>query len=152
MLVVVLLYLGTAPIGCSDNVLVFAKQTSLGAFTTTPTGDGSSYTANTIFGSGNIFDGGFCVYKGTGTSVNITGLTNGTNYTYKIFTRNDNNWSSGVTTNCTPTISFCTAGTTNSGFEFIDRVIFNTIDNSSSGDGQYQDFTSLSTTVERTYI
>jgi len=93
----------TAPAGCSSNVLVFAKA---GSFTSAiPTGNGGSYTANTVFGSGTAFDGGFCVYKGTGTTVSVTGLTNGTNYTYKIFTRNDINWSAGATTNCTPTVS-----------------------------------------------
>lgn len=137
----------TAPSGCSDNVLVFAKA---GSFTAAvPSGDGISYTANTVFGSGTGFDGGFCVFKGTSSTVNVTGLTNGTNYTYKIFTRNDLNWTNGVTTNCTPTMNYCTATTTNSGFEFIDRVVFNTLDNSSSGDGKYQDWTSLSTTVEK---
>lgn len=107
----------TAPTGCSSNVLVFAKA---GAFSSTlPTGNGISYTANTVFGSGTAFDGGFCVYKGTGSSVNITGLTNGTNYTYKIFTRNDLNWSNGITTNCTPTQSIPDNGcSTNSFAEF----------------------------------
>jgi hypothetical protein len=70
----------TLPTGCYDAVLVFATS---GSFTSAlPTGNGGAYTANTVFGSGTAFDGGFCVYKGTGTSVNVTGLTNGTNYTY----------------------------------------------------------------------
>ena len=42
----------------------------------------TTYTANTIFGSGTQISssGWYCVYDGTGTSVTITGLTPGTNY------------------------------------------------------------------------
>ncbi len=100
----------TAPAGCSDNVLVFATD---GTFTTAiPSGNGGAYTDNTVFGSGTAFDGGFTVYKGTGTSVTITGLTNGTTYYFKIFTRNDLNWSNGVEVSCTPTLAYCTSGAT----------------------------------------
>ncbi len=102
----------TAPAGCSDNVLVFATS---GTFTaTTPTGNGGAYTDNTVFGSGTAFDGGFTVFKGTGTSVTVTGLTNGTTYYFKIFTRNDLNWSNGVEVSCTPTLAYCASGATSS--------------------------------------
>ncbi|MEI6311151.1 MAG: InlB B-repeat-containing protein [Bacteroidota bacterium] len=90
----------TTPVGCFSNILVFAKA---GSFSSTiPTGTGVSYTADTVYGNGTAFDGGFCVFKGTLSSFIMSGLSNGTNYTYKIFTRNDLNWSSGITTNCTP--------------------------------------------------
>ena len=91
----------TPPLGCFNNILVFVKAGSFSA--AVPTGTGVSYTADTVFGNGTAFDGGFCVFKGTLSSFIMSGLSNGTNYTYKIFTRNDLNWSSGVTTNCTPT-------------------------------------------------
>jgi len=44
--------------------------------------DLTTYTANTAFGSGNQIGttGWYCVYNGTATSVNITGLTVGTSY------------------------------------------------------------------------
>ncbi|UEG49375.1 YDG domain-containing protein [Ferruginibacter lapsinanis] len=133
----------TNPTGCYNTILVVASSGSFSG--TTPTGNGGSYTANTVFGSGTAFDGGFVVYKGTGTSVDVTGLTNGTSYTYKIFTRNDNSWTSGVTTNCTPVISYCTAlGQTADG---IVNVTFNTINNTSTRTA-YTDYTStVSTTV-----
>ncbi|WP_313804754.1 lamin tail domain-containing protein [Flavobacterium sp.] len=102
----------TTPTGCSDNVLVFVSTTPFTA--AVPTGNGGAYTANTVFGSGTAFDGGFTVYKGTGTSVTVTGLTNGTTYYYKIFTRNGLIWSNGVTVNCTPTMVYCASGATNS--------------------------------------
>ncbi|WP_445717972.1 choice-of-anchor D domain-containing protein [Flavobacterium sp.] len=102
----------TGPAGCDDNVLVFATD---GTFTTAiPTGNGGTYTDNAVFGSGTAFDGGFTVYKGTGNSVTITGLTNGTTYFFKIFTRNDLNWSNGVEVSCTPTLSYCASGATSS--------------------------------------
>lgn len=102
----------TAPLGCSDNVLVFATNSAFS--TTTPVGNGGAYTDNSIFGSGTPFDGGFTVFKGTGNSVTVTGLTNGTTYVFKIFTRNDLNWSSGVEVSCTPTLAYCASGATSS--------------------------------------
>ncbi|ADY52959.1 Fibronectin type III domain protein [Pseudopedobacter saltans DSM 12145] len=44
--------------------------------------DNTSYTANTIFGSGTQIgsSGWYCVYNGTGSSVTVTGLTSNTTY------------------------------------------------------------------------
>ncbi len=44
--------------------------------------DATTYTANTVFGSGTQIGatGWYCVYNGTGTSVTITGLSSNTNY------------------------------------------------------------------------
>ena len=44
--------------------------------------DNTTYTANTVFGSGTQISssGWYCVYNGTGTSVTVTGLTAGTTY------------------------------------------------------------------------
>lgn len=110
----------TAPAGCSDNVLVFATN---GTFTAAiPTGNGGAYTDNAVFGSGTAFDGGFTVFKGTGTSVTVTGLTNGTTYRFKIFTRNDLNWSNGVEVTCTPTLAYCSSGATNTADSEIENV------------------------------
>jgi len=110
----------TAPAGCSDNVLVFATN---GTFTAAiPTGNGGAYTDNAVFGSGTAFDGGFTVFKGTGTSVTVTGLTNGTTYRFKIFTRNDLNWSNGVEVSCTPTLAYCSSGATNTADSEIENV------------------------------
>jgi hypothetical protein len=48
--------------------------------------DGSVYTANSVFGtSSNIAPGEFVVYKGTGTTVTITGLLSNTTYHFAIF-------------------------------------------------------------------
>lgn len=89
--------------GCFDQVILVAKA---GAFTAAlPIGDGTAYTANLAFGSGTAFDGGFVVFKGIGTaSGTITGLTNGTLYSFKIFVRKGTTWLAGGTQTCTPAI------------------------------------------------
>ena len=72
----------------SHSTLVFVKATS--AVTQgTPTSVVSTYTANTTFGSGTAFQNdasGYCVYKGDGTSVSVTGLTSGVTYHILIYT------------------------------------------------------------------
>lgn len=86
---------------CFDDILVVAKATS--AVTVTPTGDGSAYTANAAFGSGtNLGSSEFAVYKGSGTAVTVTGLTNGTTYHFKVYARKGTTWSSGVSDSDTP--------------------------------------------------
>jgi len=47
--------------------------------------DGTSYTANAAFGSGSPIGSAKVVYIGTGTSVNVTGLTSGTTYHVAIY-------------------------------------------------------------------
>jgi gliding motility-associated-like protein len=58
---------------------VFVKAASSGS--PSPV-DGFNYTANTVFGSGTEIAsaGWYCVYKGTGTSVSVTGLSSATAY------------------------------------------------------------------------
>jgi len=117
----------TAAAGCSDNVIVVASPTVL---TTAPSGTGISYTANPIYGSGTAYNGGYVVYKGTETSVSISGLTNGTNYTYTVFTRNDLNWSAGVEVDCTPSLVYCDPGTWSAIDSEIERVVLTGENNS----------------------
>ena len=86
---------------CFDEILVVAKAAS--AVTVSPTGDGTAYTANATFGSGtDLGTGEYAVYKGTGTSVTVTGLTNGTTYHFEAFARKVTTWSAGVTDSATP--------------------------------------------------
>lgn len=48
--------------------------------------DATTYTANATFGSGTqIGTGNFVVYKGTGTSVNVSGLSAGTVYHFRVY-------------------------------------------------------------------
>lgn len=85
---------------CYDEILIVAKASaSIGG---TPTGNGSAYTANSMFGSGTAFDGGSVVFKGTSSPFTITGLSNGTTYYVKAFVRSGTNWSNGYEISSTP--------------------------------------------------
>ena len=69
--------------GNGTNHIVIAKAAS--DVTSSPV-DGTTYTANTAFGSGSqIGTGNYVVYNGTGSSVTITGLTTGTYYDVKVY-------------------------------------------------------------------
>lgn len=120
---------------CFDEILIVAKATT--EVTETPTGDGSTYTANATFGSGTnlvplspIGLGEYVVYKGTETSTTVTGLTNGTVYHFEVFTRKGSTWSAGVSTNATPD----SAALSNS--IMITEIMINP-DNSSDTHGEY---------------
>ena len=72
--------------GNGDNVLVVAR--SGGAVNADPA-SGTSYTANAAFGSGSqIGTGNYVVYKGSGSTVNVTSLMAGTTYHYAIYAFN----------------------------------------------------------------
>lgn len=90
----------TLPLGCYNEIMVVAS--ALNPVSGTPTGNGSAYTPNAAFGSGTAFGGGFVVYKGGGTNVTVTGLTNNTLYYFKIWVRYGNEWSSGEEVSCSP--------------------------------------------------
>jgi hypothetical protein len=69
--------------GNGDGILITAKA---GTTSTITPNDGSTYTANSTFGSGdNLGSGTYAIYNGTGTSMLLTGLTNNTNYTLRLF-------------------------------------------------------------------
>jgi Passenger-associated-transport-repeat len=86
---------------CYDEILIVAAPA---ANTGTPTGDGTVYTANLIYGSGTGLGNGFVVYKGATSSQTVTALTNGTPYSYKFFTRKGTTWSAGIEVSATPVL------------------------------------------------
>jgi hypothetical protein len=65
--------------GVGNKVAVFIKS---GTYTTPITSDGSTYTANTIFGSGTQIgtSGWYCAYNDIGETFTVSGLTNGNTY------------------------------------------------------------------------
>jgi hypothetical protein len=72
--------------GNGSNVLVVARQGS--AVSSNPV-NGTSYSANPVFGSGTqIGTGNYVVYNGTGNTVSITGLSSGTVYHFAIYEYN----------------------------------------------------------------
>jgi len=70
--------------GAGGGVIVVAKA---GSAPTTDPSDGvySTYTANAVFGSGYALGDGYITYKGTGTSVAMTGLLPGVTYYMKVY-------------------------------------------------------------------
>lgn len=94
----------TLPADCYDEVLIVARQAA--SVSVSPSGDGTAYTANSAFGSGtDLGTSQYAVYKGTSTSDVVTGLTDGVNYCFKIFTRNGTDWSTGTEVCATPNTS-----------------------------------------------
>lgn len=85
-------------VSCFDEILVVADLAS--GINFTPSGNGSAYTANNVYTGPNQV-----VYKGTGNSVNITSLVNGTTYCFEVFIRQGTAWSSGEEVCITPGIT-----------------------------------------------
>jgi hypothetical protein len=126
------------PLSCYDEYLVVANQ---GAVTFTPSGDGSSYSANSTYSSPNQV-----VYKGTGSNFIVSGLTNYLNYCYKVFVRRGTEWSSGVSVCQTPILMYCTASGTTIFQTSITNVTLNSINNTSAKPAGYSDYTASQVT------
>ena len=109
----------TSYLSATNEYLIFAKAGS--AVTVgTPTQDPALYTASATFGNGTVYQGdanAFCVYKGDGTSINLTGLTASSTYYFLIYAVVSNANSNGSfsyatgtsvnrTTPCAPISSF----------------------------------------------
>jgi autotransporter-associated beta strand protein len=89
-----------APAGCYDDVLIVAATATN---TWVPTG--TTYPgASLVFAAGTPLGNGFAVYQGTASPQVVTGLTNGTPYFYKFFTRLGSVWSTGVEISQTPAV------------------------------------------------
>jgi len=88
-------------VGCYNDIMIVAKATAFTA--AVPTGNTLVSNSNNFTDVTNdLFDGGVVVYKGNTPGQVITGLTNGTAYNFKIFTRTGNDWSNGVVVTATP--------------------------------------------------
>ena len=86
--------------GNGANRIVVAKAGS--AVTGLPV-DGTAYTANAAFGSGDtIVANEYVVYNGSGTSVDVTGLTPAATYHFTVFEYNGSGISINYYTNATP--------------------------------------------------
>lgn len=83
---------------CFSDVLIVAHTASISG-----TPSGTSYPFNTDYTLAPGFTpAGKVVYQGTSAIQTITGLTNGTEYFFKVFVRNGTAWSSGVEVKMTP--------------------------------------------------
>lgn len=93
----------TNPTTCWDSIMIVATDNS--TLTYVPSGDGSGYVDNAFYGDPSAEISGsnvFCVYKGTGSSLVLFGLTNTVLYRMKIYVRDGDNWSTGVLVTGTP--------------------------------------------------
>lgn len=75
--------------GNGANRLVVVKPISNPSFAPV---DGTSYTASSVYGQGSSVGYGWVVYNGTGSSVNVTGLTANTAYYFLIYEFNCTNY------------------------------------------------------------
>jgi len=131
---------------CYDDVLVVAKEGS--AVTATPTGDGSAYTADTVFGNGTeIIADEFVVFNAIGNSVNMSNVNFGSTYHFEIFTRKGTTWSQGVETSIT--LDYCSVNGNTSFETSITLVNFGDINNVTGQGSGYDDFTSQTTSIAR---
>ncbi len=74
-----------------DEVMVVGREGDVVDYNA-PSGDGSAYTANAVFKSGDQVGEGYVVYRGIGESVTVSGLDNGTAYHFRIFVRRGTQW------------------------------------------------------------
>lgn len=85
----------TAPGGTYDAVLIFGRDGA--EVDHEPSGAGSSYSdANSAWSSAGSYNNSKLLYSGTGSTVTVTGLTEGNTYYFKSYSYDDSNWSSGT--------------------------------------------------------
>ncbi len=128
--------------GNGSSVLVVAHAGS--AVNSDPV-SGTSYTANAAFGSGSqIGTGNYVVYKGTGTSVNVTGLSTATTYHYAIYEFNTSDNCYNITelagSATTTGVTYCASKGNSVADEWIAGVQIGSFTNTSGAAG-YTDFT-----------
>jgi len=122
--------------GNGANVLIVAKA---GSAPTDPT-DGSNYTANATFGSGDTTDTDcYVVYSGSGTSVAVDGLSANTTYYFRAYEYNGSGGSENYRTSDEPGGSRSTLATepstAASSITFSDIGITNLTTSWTNGDG-----------------
>jgi hypothetical protein len=141
----------TNPTGCYNEILIVARSGS--ANDGTPSGDGTAYTGSLTFGSGTALGSGFVVYKGSTSPQTVTGLTNGTTYYFKIFTRNGTTWSSGVEVSAVPALVYCTPSTSSASTYISNVTTTGGVTNLSNGStyttGGYVNYTAVTPTVSQ---
>lgn len=137
-----------------------SAPTNLTASDTTAVATNLSWTASTD----NVAVTGYDVYSGAtllgntaSTSAAITGLTASTTYTFSVKAKDaagNTSASSNVLsvktgTTTTPPVAYCTSKGNSTSDEKINKVVFGTISNTSTGTAGYENFTSLSTNVNK---
>jgi len=147
---------GAAYSGSTDTVAPSAP-TALAASGTTGTTTNLTWTASTD----NVAVTGYDIYQGTTlkgssatTSYTVTGLTPSTAYTFSVKAKDaaGNISASSNTVNVTTTaagITYCTSQGNSTADERISKVVFGTINNTSTGTTGYENYTAISTNAAR---
>ncbi|OXB06509.1 M4 family metallopeptidase [Flavobacterium pectinovorum] len=147
---------GAAYSGSTDTVAPSAP-TSLAASGTTGTTTNLTWTASTD----NVAVTGYDIYQGTTlkgssatTSYTVTGLTASTAYTFSVKAKDaaGNVSASSSTVNVTTTtagITYCASQGNSTADERISKVVFGTINNTSTGTTGYENYTAISTNAAR---
>ena len=144
--------------GSSDTTAPSAP-TALAAAGTTSSSTNLSWTASTD----NVGVTAYDVYQGTvlkatvtSTTYAVTGLTASTAYTFSIKAKDAAGNISGASNTVTVTtlavvntVTYCASTSNSTADEKIGKVVFGTINNTSTGTAGYENFTSLSTNVNR---
>ena len=108
-----------------------------------------SYTGTGIaaYGTGPSLGSGYVVYNGTGTSVAVTGLTQGTQYTFRVYEYNSGTLCYNTTSPASVTVTpYCSTTTYNTAYEYINtvKVASTTYTNSNTNNYSYNDYTARS--------
>ncbi|WP_343618834.1 M4 family metallopeptidase [Flavobacterium sp.] len=147
---------GAAYSGSTDTTPPSAP-TGLAASGTTGTTTNLSWTASTD----NVAVTGYDIYQGTAfkgssttTTYTVTGLTPSTAYTFSVKAKdaagNVSASSSSVNVTTTATsVTYCTSQGSSAADERIGKVVFGTINNTSTATTGYENFTSISTNAAR---
>jgi chitodextrinase len=144
----------SAPAGDSQAPTAATNLTASGTKQTTTT---LSWNASTD----NVGVTGYDVYQGTtllgtiaGTSASITSLTPSTVYTFTVKAKdaagNSSASSNSVSfTTLSNVVTYCTSQGNSTADEKIGKVVFKTISNTSAGTAGYENFTNISTSIDR---
>ncbi|MBS7255317.1 M4 family metallopeptidase [Flavobacterium branchiicola] len=147
---------GAAYAGSGDTVAPSAP-TSLAASGTTGTTTNLAWTASTD----NVAVTGYDIYQGTTlkgssttTTYTVTGLTALTAYTFTVKAKDaaGNVSAASNAVNVTTTsasVAYCTSQANSTADERIGKVVFGTINNTSTGTAGYENYTALSTNASR---
>jgi len=147
------------------NVTTLAADTTAPSAPTTLTASGTTYNSTNLSwtaSTDNVAVTGYDVYQGaavigsttTATTFAVTGLTGSTAYAFTVKAKDAaGNVSAAsntanVTTPAAP-ITYCTSQGNSTADEKIGKVVFGTINNTSTGTAGYEDFTAQSTAATR---
>ena len=148
---------GAAYSGGGSDTIAPSAPTSLAASGTTGTTTNLTWTASTD----NVAVTGYDIYQGatlkgssTTTSYTVTGLTPSTAYTFSVKAKDaaGNISASSNTVNVTTTttsVTYCNSQGNDATDERIGKVVFGTINNTSTGTTGYENYTAISTNAAR---